>query len=517
MTFAITLNRRIQALAHAFETSLPDTWSMDAGSLREVAGRRVPTMRNGAAVLNADFSIPDRFTADHGANATIFVRDGDDFVRITTSVRKQDGERAVGTQLDRSHPAYRLLLAGESYTGYATIFGIQHMTRYDPVTDASGRVIGVRYVGLNVADLFSLSLAARIALSVGGAYAALFLGYRWLAGSMLPGGDCKYLDGFGVLSCALVSGLVYWLVRRHVNLPMLVGKAAAQTIAGGDLSAQAHVDRRDDIGEMLQAINGISVGLTGVVDTVRRATDGIHVASGEIASGNADLSARTEAQAASLEETASAMEELTATVRHNADSAREADQLVASVSALAAAGGEAVGRVVDTMGKIKAGAKRIEDIVGIIDGIAFQTNILALNASVEAARAGEQGRGFAVVASEVRALAQRSAAASKEIGGLVAASVESVNAGNALVADAGKTMGEIVESVRKAAALVNGIATASGEQTRGIEEVNLAIGRMDEMTQQNAALVEQASAAATQMRDQAASLARAVATFRTAG
>ncbi|KAF1040309.1 MAG: Methyl-accepting chemotaxis protein II [Herbaspirillum frisingense] len=257
----------------------------------------------------------------------------------------------------------------------------------------------------------------------------------------------------------------------------------------------------------------MSGSLRKIVSQVRGGTDSIANASQEIASGNLDLSSRTEQQAGSLEETASAMEELTSTVKQNADNARQADQLAASASAVAIQGGSVVGQVVETMSSINASSRRIVDIISVIDGIAFQTNILALNAAVEAARAGEQGRGFAVVATEVRSLAQRSAAAAKEIKALIDDSVHKVGAGSRLVEQAGQTMSEVVESVRRVTDVVAEISAASQEQSAGIEEVNRAIAQMDQSTQQNAALVEQAAAAARAMQEQAAGLASLVSVF----
>ncbi len=291
----------------------------------------------------------------------------------------------------------------------------------------------------------------------------------------------------------------------------------AKSVADGDLTQQIHVNSTNETGQLLQALKDMNDSLANTVSTVRRGTETITVASGEIASGNADLSSRTESQAGSLEETASSMEELTSTVRQNADNARQANQLVVSASEVAVKGGSVVSQVVTTMGSIKESSRKIVDIIGVIDSIAFQTNILALNAAVEAARAGEQGRGFAVVASEVRNLAQRSASAAKEIKSLIDDSVHKVDAGSKLVDQAGSTMEEIVTSVKHVADIMSEITSASQEQSDGIEQVNQAISQMDEMTQQNAALVEQAAAAAQSMQDQAVELSRAVSIFRLSG
>ena len=284
-------------------------------------------------------------------------------------------------------------------------------------------------------------------------------------------------------------------------------------IANGDLSESVQA-RSARAGSLLFSIKRMQDQLTEVVVRIKTSSDAIATASGEIAAGNQDLSSRTEEQASSLEQTAASMEELTSTVKQNADNARQANQLALSASEVAVKGGNVVGQVVDTMASINASSKKIVDIIGVIDGIAFQTNILALNAAVEAARAGEQGRGFAVVASEVRNLAQRSGAAAKEIKGLIDDSVGKVDQGSALVGEAGKTMAEIVGSVKRVTDIIGEITAASQEQSSGIEQVNQAIAQMDQVTQQNAALVEEAAAAAQSMQEQAASLVEAVSVFR---
>jgi methyl-accepting chemotaxis protein len=320
---------------------------------------------------------------------------------------------------------------------------------------------------------------------------------------------------FSIGAVALAIGGVFaWMITHSIIGPLNQAVAVASRVATGDLTSQIEERSRDEIGQLFDALRQMNSNLAEIVGNVRTGTENIGVASKEIAEGNADLSARTESQASSLEETASSMEELTSTVKQNAENAREANQLVVSASDVAVRGGAVVGQVVDTMGSIKDSSRKIVDIIGVIDGIAFQTNILALNAAVEAARAGEQGRGFAVVAAEVRNLAQRSAGAAKEIKELISDSVEKVDAGGKLVDEAGKTMEEIVTSVKHVADIMSEITAASQEQSSGIEEVNHAIAQMDEMTQQNAALVEQAAAAAHSMQEQAAMLAQAVSVFK---
>jgi methyl-accepting chemotaxis protein len=311
---------------------------------------------------------------------------------------------------------------------------------------------------------------------------------------------------------ALVLGLITAAVFRRLSQ---VRNAMDSIGSGnGDLTMRLPEDGKDEVSQIARSFNVFVQKITTILQEIRHTSDAVKVSSSEIASGNLDLSGRTEQQAGALEQTASAMEELTSTVKQNSDNARQANQLALAASAIAREGGEVVGNVVATMEAINQSSRQIVDIIGVIDGIAFQTNILALNAAVEAARAGEQGRGFAVVASEVRSLAQRSAQAAKEIKVLIDSSVSKVSDGGLLVEKAGQTMVEIVDSVKNVSAIVSEIANASSEQSTGIEEINRAITHMDEATQQNAALVEQAAAAAQSLQDQATSLATIVSGFK---
>ena len=325
----------------------------------------------------------------------------------------------------------------------------------------------------------------------------------------------KLIIGALILSVGAGLLLAMW-VARIVAKPLNDAIGVAQRVASGDLTADIEVASRDETGMVMSSLRDMNQSLAHVVGQVRGSTDAIATASAQIASGNLDLSARTEGQASSLEETASAMEALTATVRQNADNARLADQLAQSASSVAADGGKVVGDVITTMEAISVASRKVVDIIGVIDGIAFQTNILALNAAVEAARAGEQGRGFAVVASEVRTLAQRSALAAKEIKQLIEDSVRQMDSGTALVQQAGNTMDQILASVQRVSGVVGEISASSVEQRSGIEEINKAIVHIDETTQQNAALVEEAAAAAAALQEQAAQLAAVVSRFRLA-
>ncbi|GAB3461508.1 methyl-accepting chemotaxis protein [Massilia terrae] len=320
----------------------------------------------------------------------------------------------------------------------------------------------------------------------------------------------------GLVTVFIGIALAYW-ITRSITGPMGEAVKVAQSVAAGDLTRRIEVKTTDETGQLLQALKEMSGSLQNIVVQVRSGTDAIAASSGQIAAGNLDLSSRTDEQASSLEETAASMDELTKAVRKNADNARQANQMTLSASEVAVQGGAVVSQVVTMMGSINASSRKVVDIIGVIDGIAFQTNILALNAAVEAARAGEQGRGFAVVATEVRNLAQRSAVAAREIKALITDSVEQIEVGAKLVDEAGGTMQAIVDSVKRVTDIMGEITEAGQEQSAGIEQVNQAIMHMDQVTQQNAALVEEAAAASASLQDQAGDLARLVSVFKLDG
>lgn len=590
--FDNTLRSEIDGFARLFAAQLPDKLQLDNEKMVDVAGKQVPTLKSGETVLNLDFTIPDRFLNLSNVVGTVFVKHGEEFIRITTSVKKENGERALGTILDHAHPAYAALGAGQALTGMATLFGKQFMTRYDPIKNAEGKIIGASFVGLDF-NQQSKKIRDKIREMKVGKTGYFFvinakegkdkglalvhpakegsnllnakdangqeiivemiskkqglLRYPWMNtelgetaprekmtvfatvpewGWLVAGG--AYSDELimeaqqirnryamlGVLFVLVLAAAMYAVIHTIVSLPMKKAAAAAQQLSTGDLSATIDSSRKDEIGFLIHAINGIGKNLGSIVGQVRQSSDAIGVAARQIAAGNVDLSERTESQASSLEETSSSMSELTETVKQNADNADQANNLVLIASSVATKGGQMVAQVKDVMSDIKQSSHKIVDIIAVIDGIAFQTNILALNAAVEAARAGEQGRGFAVVASEVRSLAQRSAAAAKEIKVLISTSVEKVDGGSKLADDAEQTMEEIVGSVDRVTAIMREIAAASREQSAGIEQVNQAIVQMDQMTQQNSSLVQEAMGAANSLQEQADELAELMTAFK---
>ena len=585
-----------QALAHSLDAADNTNRELAKGTMRGFQRYFEATMqlneetgelRSYGALVNEDYSAVDKFANETGGVASVFARKGEDFIRITTSVKNEQGQRQQGTPLERTDPAYAAVTKGEPYTGATLVAGKPYMGDYLPVKDASGKVVALLFIGNDI-SIFDAMLQKQVEqmrfFEHGGVYlvnpgAALeqarFVYHptargkkvleafpqsrpffealtaapdgfvRDAAAVLYPGAEApwallrKTQSGWWVVAevpdteamasqrnvswavwglMALALGLLgvglFVMLRRGVSQPLTGLTQAITLVAQGDLTQSFQTTRQDEIGALVREVEGMRLRYVQMLQQVRTAVDSIGTASAEIASGNQDLSARTEATASSLGQTAQSMDHLTATVRQSADAAHQANQLAASAAQVAARGGQVVGEVVSTMGDINQSSRKIADIIGVIDGIAFQTNILALNAAVEAARAGEQGRGFAVVAGEVRSLAGRSAEAAREIKQLIHASVEKVEAGARLVQDAGSTMDEIVGSVQRVGGIIGEITAAAADQAGGIGQVNQAVGQLDQMTQQNAALVEQSAAAAHSLREQAARLAGAVQVFR---
>ncbi|KDB09633.1 methyl-accepting chemotaxis sensory transducer [Burkholderia sp. lig30] len=519
MIKAISLQQRVHHLYKSLQARYPEGFSLDSSNEVRVADRSTPTLMSGAQQVNLNHAMLDQWGEDTGGISSIFVLAGDDLVRVATNVKDAKGMRVVGVVMDRSHPAYALNRGGRGYYGYTVLAGKKFIVDYRPITDERGNVVGVFSVGVDISRTRMLTVAEKLGLVAAGGAAALLLGRCALAG-LIGSPGARGAGTADIVTSLVIAGLIgLWVhasVRWMVSRALLEASVAARRLAAGDLSTQLPVRRGDEIGVILDALNGINVGLASLVNNVRRSTDSLATAARQIAAGNADLSSRTEAQAGSLEQTAAAMDQLTSAVHNNADNARQAHEFAGSTSDSATRGATLMRQAVDTMGDIRSTSNRVADIIGTIEGIAFQTNILALNAAVEAARAGAEGRGFAVVAQEVRSLAQRSADAAREIKALITSAVGKVNAGAELIGQVGGNMTEIVASVEDVTRLMAEISRASSEQSTGIGEVNRAVGHMDEMTQQNAALVEEAAAASASMQQQTGALETAVHVFRLA-
>ena len=546
-------------------------------------------LRDWGPKLNGNTTQVDKFAGTTGGAASIFALKGDDFVRITSSLKNAAGERNTAP-LGKNHPGYASLMQGKPFAGRVVLEGKVFMAYYDPIKSEAGKIIGLLAIALDMEgfqkamdkmaadakffesggtyaiaadadgknarlvshptaknklasevspefDKFMTALMASkdgyvadapdILNGKGGSYFAVGRrnpqGGFWIIAQVSPSESMAShwatMVPFWIMLSLTTAGLgfgLFWMMRNWITKPLGDLTDAISSIAQGDLSQSVISQRNDEIGLLIQQTESMRERLAETIGTVRQSSDSIGTASAEIASGNQDLSQRTEQTASNLQLAASSMTELTGTVKQTADSAQTANQLVSSAATAAAKGGQVVGQVVATMDEINASSRKINDIIGVIDGIAFQTNILALNAAVEAARAGEQGRGFAVVASEVRSLAQRSAEAAKEIKTLIGASVERVEVGSRLVNEAGNSMTDIVSSVQRVQDIIGEITAAASEQSDGIGQVNQSVVQLDQMTQQNAALVEESAAAAESLRDQAQRLIEAVSVFHLA-
>jgi methyl-accepting chemotaxis protein-2 (aspartate sensor receptor) len=504
---------RLRRLHLAMRGHFSGPFSLDTNRCHSLLDRVVPTMVAGTDDVLGREAIITRHATETGGGATIFVHWDGDFIRLVTTLRDAEGASMQGRPFERSHPAWFALRAGRPYCGYTVVGDTKHLVDYLPIVDSAGRVIGASSVGTDLSHHRVLSVAVRIALATMGCAAVLLPPYRLLvapANHLQPLGRA-WLDAI-FIGCI---GVVAWLaVTRLVSRSLSDAQQAAWRLAKGDLSTQVHVDRGDEIGLLLDALNGVNRGMAGLVSGVRRSVEGLVAVSAQIASGNSDLLARTHAQAGSLEQTAAATEQLTSTVRQNAEYAAQARDFTVSTASLATDGAERMKRAVAAIEAARGASAVMTEIVSTIEGLAFQTNILALNASVEAARAGSRGRGFAVVAEEVRNLAQRSAEAAKQIKEVIAASVAQIDGGAVLVSHSGSAMAEIAESVQQVTALVVQICDATLEQSAGIEEVSRSMGRIDQITQQNAHLVDEAAAAAANMNQQTGVLEEAVQRFR---
>ncbi len=584
--FDTTMQASVTRMLNAFLATIPDNFT-------RIETRRLPIgQRDAPALLNAGFMLNDQsgyladFAKRTGAPVSFFVRDGDDFVRIATTLKTEDGSSLLGLTL--SGGVKEALNAGQPYTGMLYLAGHHYMTRYRPITDFNDNVIGASFIGVDIGaqidELYAtitsiqlhdkdFSLVASTAAEQRGqvltegpwqgrsltdfkdeagrsAMAPLFAAdsgqfeyrlagedssritrfqhypaWNWVVATTIDKDEVtagitrlrNQVFGLALLLALSVAAILYFLERRLISRPLDALVKLAQALARGDLSQRITSQRQDEIGKLTDAMNSIGEDLSRVVGQVRTTTVAVNQAAGEIAQGNEELSARTEQSASSLQETSASMEEITTTVQHSADSAQQASQLVNSTSEQARRGNEDMNKAQASMEDINRSAERINEIISLIDGIAFQTNILALNASVEAARAGEHGRGFAVVAQEVRTLATRSSDASREIRGLIDESISHTQQGVAQVKDASHAMAEILSSVERVNDMIAEISAGAREQSAGVGQVNTAVSELDAMTQQNTTLVNQVSGAARSMSAQAQSLESLMSGFKVAG
>ncbi|HKS33263.1 MAG TPA: Cache 3/Cache 2 fusion domain-containing protein [Enterobacteriaceae bacterium] len=574
--FNTSLTEEVESFTRLYNSFLPQPISVDASQSRSISGLNVPLLKGGETELHENNSFSDDFLQRTGAISTLFVRSGDDFVRVATSLRKEDGARAIGTKLDRASPAWEPVTRGEVYRGLALLFGKRYITQYQPVKDATGKTIAILFVGVDITNSWQVMREKILGRHLGesGHFYVLdrktgnYLFHDSLEGKR-PAWDesiqkdllttesgtlqresddgrtllmswnampdwrwtivgevdksillrdvtsmrNQFLIGGLVLSL-LFAALFVALIRRWLTRPLRDVTQLAQQYASGDLRASLETRREDEVGQLIQAINGIGQGLQTIVAQVREAASEIHLSSNALASDSGEISEQINKQAASVEETSASMEQLTATVQQTAENMEQTQKLVSETSQAVQKGGTTVSNAVETMNDIRDASQRIADITHVIESIAFQTNILALNAAVEAARAGEHGKGFAVVAQEVRALAARSANAVKEIEQLISDTLQKVKEGHSLSQQTGHAMEDIIGHITHINQLVTEINHASHEQSAGINQVNLAMTHIGEATNINAGRVSRSEETARALREKGTHLTELVSLFR---
>jgi methyl-accepting chemotaxis sensory transducer len=581
--FNTSLSEEVESYTRLFTTFLPQPLTVDASQRKAISGIDVPLLKGGETELHENNALSDDFLSRTGAISTLFVRSGNDFVRVATSLRKENGDRAMGTVLDPASPAYSAMKKGDVYRGLALLFGKRYITQYQPVKNRDGQVIGIIFVGVDITHSWNVMREKILSRRLGesGHFFVLDRGNgktrgqylfhaseegklpQWdaatqqqllsdtsgtlertsgdgrtlkMAYTPLPGWNWTIVgevdksvllanvnalrDRFllaGAVLSALFAGLFVVIIRRMLTRPLQKVIHLARRYAEGDLRANLPVEREDEVGQLVAAINGIGEGLQKIVLQVREAAGDIHTGTRALASASGEISEQINKQASSVEETSASMEQLSATVQQNAANMEQTQVLVGETSRAVHQGGKTVTHAVATMDDIRDASKRIEDITRVIESIAFQTNILALNAAVEAARAGEHGKGFAVVAQEVRALAARSANAVKEIEQLIGDTLNKVSEGHALSEQTRLAMDDIIVHIDNISQLVTEINHASREQSAGIGQVNLAMAHIGEASHINADRVSRSEQTAQTLREKGSHLTQLVSLFQLKG
>ncbi|MNB73322.1 Methyl-accepting chemotaxis protein II [compost metagenome] len=578
--FNTSLGEEVESYTKLFSTFLPQPLNIDTRQIRAINGQNAPLLKGGDTELHENNTFSDDFLNRTGAISTLFVRSGNDFIRVATSLRKENGERAMGTVLDNTSAAFSTVSKGEVYRGLALLFGKRYITQYQPVKDASGQVIAIIFVGIDIGHSWNVMRDKILNRRLGesghfyvldrsnGKTRGQYLFHaseegqqpKWdsalqqqllsgkegtvervsddgrtlkMAYTPLPGWNWTIIgevdksvllahvnalrDRFllaGIVLSILFAAMFVIIIRRWLTRPLRDVIHLARQYAAGDLRAELPVNRQDEVGQLIDAINGIGGGLQKIVQQVREAAGEIHLGTNALASDTGEISGQINKQASSVEETSASMEQLAATVAQNAANMQQTQQLVGETSRAVHHGGETVGNAVATMDDIRDASKRIEDITRVIESIAFQTNILALNAAVEAARAGEHGKGFAVVAQEVRALAARSANAVKEIEQLIGDTLKKVTEGHQLSEQTRQAMDSIIVHIDNINQLVTEINHASHEQSAGIRQVNLAMSHIGEASHINADRVSRSEQTAHTLREKGSHLTELVSLFR---